>query len=89
MLKQFNTFKGDGKPFPLLHSGNDLVRDRLHRRLGFGVVAGAGRFFHRHFARHTRTPLVVVAKLALLQTVARIGDAQALFDLEQVLELRR
>src|ERR1041384_5715532 len=62
------------------HLRHDLIRDRLHRRLRLRVVARSRRFFRRHGARHARTPLVVVAKLALLQAVARIGDAEALLD---------
>src|SRR5262245_36955969 len=72
-----------------LHPRHDLVRDRLHRSFGLGVEAGARSFLRRHSTSHSRTPFIVVAKLALLQTVARVGDAETLLDVQQVLELRR
>src|SRR5207249_3538697 len=71
----------------------NLLGNRLHQSLGFGigckrtVPVSIDRAWHA--TSHTGTPFVVVAEFAFFETVTRVGDAEALFDLEQVLELRR
>ena len=71
----------------LRHLRHDLIRDGLHRRLSFSVVPHHGFLFRRHRTGNTRTPFRVVAQFTLLEAVARVGNAETLFDLEQILKL--
>src|SRR6266581_6111057 len=68
---------------------HDLVRDRLDRGLGFGVEADGWLGLCRDSAGNARAPFLVIAKFAFPEAVARVGDTEALLDLEQVLKLRR
>ena len=65
------------KALPSLELRDDLVRDRLHRRLGLGIITGSGVGFRRDCASHARAPFVVVAQLAFLESVARPPDLRA------------
>src|SRR6185503_13991270 len=72
-----------------LHLRQDLVRDGLNGGLGFGVIAGAGFCCCRHRARHAGTPFAIVAEFTFFEAVARVGNAEALLDLEKILKLGR
>src|SRR5438132_4775676 len=73
----------------LFQPGHDLIGDGLHRRFRVSVITRDRFWLRRHGAGDTRTPFVVVAKFAFLEAMARVGNAEALLDLEQVLKLPR
>src|ERR1043166_8882775 len=73
----------------LLELGKNLIRDCLHSLLGFFVITNGGLLRIRHRASHAWTPIAVVAKLGFLQPVPRVRNAEALFDLQQILKMRR
>src|SRR5260370_5241772 len=71
-----------------LHSLHNLIGDGLHQRLRFRIRRGCRvRPTRAHPARHSWPPVIVVAQLALLEAKPRVRNAEALFDLEQVLQL--
>src|SRR5262245_17916851 len=72
-----------------LHLCHNLIGDGLHGGFRVCVVAHGRLWFRRNRAGDARTPFVVVAKFAFLESVPRIGNAEALLDLQQVLQLSR
>src|SRR5437899_11734529 len=75
----------------LLSLCHDLVGDGLHQCLGFRVRGRprALRFCSLVWnrARHAWPPLVIVTQFTFLEAEPRVGNAEALFDLQQVLQL--
>ena len=65
---------------------HDLVGNCLN--CGFRISIGTGnRWFGRRLAGDARAPLVIIAKLAFLEAESRIHIAEALLDLQQILEV--
>src|SRR4030095_13020576 len=60
---------------------------RFYGGLRFGIVADGRVLLHPQGALYAGTPFVVVAEFASLQAMARVGNAKALLDFEQVPKL--
>src|SRR6185369_11204084 len=68
------------KSFPDLRK--NLIRDRLHCFLCLFIVADGRLLARRHRTSDAGPPVAIVAQLGFLQSVARVGNAEALFDLQ-------
>src|SRR5262245_35351325 len=73
--------------FSSLHLCENLIRDCLHGLLRFGIQTSLCLLTCWHCASDARSPIAVVTKFCFFQTMARIGNAEALLDLQQILEL--